>query len=345
MNPRVLFIVLLLIAFLMAVAAPAAEQQEVSVKVDDKAHTIDFLAGKDLVTRYYYGPEVAKPYFWPLNGPGGKPLTRSWPMEKGTPGESTDHKHQKSAWFCHGDVILDGLELKPTEKSSQAVGIDFWSEEKGHGTIACTTVGTPGEAKNHGWVATENEWKTADGRKVLDEKRTLHLYDLGDARLLVLDVDLRATAGAITFGDTKEGSLGIRINDAIREEIEVDKKKMKGPGTLENAEGKKTEKPCWGYQSMWCDYSGPLDGKVVGLAILNDPKNPMPCWHSRGYGLMAANPFGREKSGFPAMQGKTELMKLPKDEHLKLRYGLLLHAGDAKEGKVADFYKEFTKLP
>src|SRR5262249_1849132 len=117
-----------------------------------------------------------------------------------------------------------------------------------------------------------------------------------------------------------------------------------GKGKLENADGKVNEKNIWGQKSPWCDYSGTLDGKVVGLAILDDPaNNPTCCWHSRGYGLMAANPFGRDKS-FPAMKGKTDLVKLAKGEHLKLRYGVLIHPGDAKDGKVADYYQRFVKL-
>ena len=59
---------------------------------------------------------------------------------------------------------------------------------------------------------------------------------------------------------------------------------------------------------------------------------------------MAANPFGRDKSGFPAVKGKTDLVKLAKGEHLKLRYGILLHDGDAKEGKTAECYEQFVKL-
>src|SRR5262249_28474302 len=149
---------------------------------------------------------------------------------------------------------------------------------------------------------TRNEWRTADGTKILDETRTIHLYDFGDTRLLVFDIDLTASVVPITFGDTKEGSMGIRINDKIAEEItikvkeggKVKRKTIKMGGTLENADGKRGEKKCWGHFSKWCDYSGPLRGKTVGLAILDDPSNPYPaCWHSRGYGLMAANPFGR----------------------------------------------------
>jgi hypothetical protein len=58
---------------------------------------------------------------------------------------------------------------------------------------------------------------------------------------------------------------------------------------------------------------------------------------------MAANPFGRAKSGFPAMKGKPDLVRLAKGEHLKLRYGLLIHPGDAREGKVAEYYEQFAR--
>jgi hypothetical protein len=59
---------------------------------------------------------------------------------------------------------------------------------------------------------------------------------------------------------------------------------------------------------------------------------------------MAANPFGRARSGFPAMKGRTDLVRLEKGGHLKLRYGLLIHPGDAKGGKVAEYFERFVKL-
>jgi hypothetical protein len=256
-------------------------------------------------------------------------------MEKAVAGGSTDHIHQKSAWFCHGDVIPEGI---PIESKVRGVeGIDFWSEGPGHGRIVCAKVGEVKKDDKNVWPQTQNQWQTAEGVPVLEELRTLHLYEFGESRLLVLNIDLEARYANITFGDTKEGSLGIRVNDLIREE--------KGNGKIENAEGKIGEKNCWGRGSAWCDYSGTIDGKKAGIAILADPANPYPsCWHARGYGLMAANPFGRDKSGFSDMKGKTDLVKLPKGEHLKLRYGILLHPGDAKQGKVSEYYDRFVKL-
>jgi hypothetical protein len=60
---------------------------------------------------------------------------------------------------------------------------------------------------------------------------------------------------------------------------------------------------------------------------------------------MAAIPFAREKSGFPALKGKTERAHLGKGKHLKLRYGLFVHLGDVKQGQVAEHYTRFAKLP
>jgi hypothetical protein len=328
-----LIAVMTTLALLSISSLHAADAPGVDIKVQkDK---VDFLAGGELVGTYHLGEEVAKPYLWPLNAPGGVTVTRGWPMTPKAPNGSADHPHQKSAWFCHGDIIPEGIEVK--DKIKGIVGADFWSEARGHGKIVCTKVGEPKLDKNHGVLQTHNEWRTADGIKLIDEDRTLHLYDLGKARLLVFDIDMVAAA-PLTFGDTKEGSFGVRVNDTIREE-------KGGNGKLENAEGKTGEPAVWGRKSAWCDYSGTINGKQVGIAILDDPSNPYPaCWHSRGYGLMAANPFGRAKSGFPAMKGSDEkLAKLAKGEHLKLRYGILVHTGDARAGEVAKHFETFAK--
>jgi hypothetical protein len=302
------------------------------IKVDPDQ--VDFLSGSELVTRYHQGAEAAKPYFWPVHASGGLPVTRAWPMEKAPPGGSTDHIHQKSVWFCHGDVSREGLQ--PEHPSKEVAGTDFWSEGKVRGRIVCTSVGQARLEAGLARLPTHNEWRSASGARVLDEDRVITFYDFGEARLFVLDIDLQASAGRVTFGDTKEGSFGVRVNDLIRQ--------SKG-GKIENADGKVGEAACWGRLSAWCDYSGQIDGKPAGIAIFDDPANPSPaCWHSRSYGLMAANPFGRAKSGFPAMKGRTDLVQIPNGGHLRFRYGLFLHRGDVREGKVGEYYQRFVQL-
>jgi len=304
-----------------------------SVTVEAGKDHVDFLIRRALAARFQFDSasgNLAKPYLWPLLGPEGAPMTRAWPMKDSTPGGTTDHPYHKSVWFGHGKVIPEGT---PSNAASNRVeGVDFWSEGAGHGRIVCTRV-------NHlqNLIEAQCQWRSADGRKILSEIQTIQLFDLGSARLFVLNIHLLADAIPVTFGDTKEGSLAVRVNDAIRE--------YAGLGKIENAEGERGEFSCWGRQSAWCDYSGPIQDKIVGLAIFDDPENKYrACWHCRGYGLLAANPFGRSKSGFPEMRGRTDLVRLAHGDQLKLRYGLLLHCGNAKDGKVAEYYDRFIKM-
>ncbi len=325
--------------------ARAASPEAVDgVTIGQARDHLDFRVGKKLVTTYHLGENVAKPYFWPLHTPQGLTVTRGWPMVKAEPGEQTDHIHQKSAWFCHGDILPEGMEIK--QKIKGIKGVDFWSEAPGHGKIVCVAVEKPTSKGAEGHINTHNEWRTADGIKIMDETRKIGLHNLGKGYLLILDIDLYASVCPLTFEDTKEGSMGVRVRDSMTEK--------KGKGVLTNAEGKTGEKAIWGNLSAWCDYSGPVPQPsssdpnhtaTAGIAIFSDPANSSSaCWHSRGYGLMAANPFGRNGSGFPAMKGKKDLVKLAKGDHLRLRYGILLHDGDAKQGKVAEAYAQFLKL-
>ena len=313
-----------------AFATTSIQAQGVSIKPGKDG--IDFYAGGELVTTYQT-TKYSRPIFWPLMA-GGVPVTRAWPMVEGGEGVTKDHPHQKSCWFVWGDVIPEGIESKDKRKGIK--GIDFWAE--GHGKLVVTKVGEPRTGKGRASISTHNEWRMPDGTKILDEDRNLHFYDFGKARLIVFDIDLHASVCPITFGDTKEGAMGVRVNDHIM----ADKR---GKGKIQNAQGKINESECWGQYSEWCDYSGPIDGKLVGVAILCDPKNPhQSAWHTRGYGLHAANPFGRAGAKFPATKDRTDLVRLEKGEHIRFRYGVLVHEGDAATGNVAEYYQRFVNL-
>jgi hypothetical protein len=292
-----------------------------------------------LITAYYLDAKLPKPFLYPLHGPGGVELTRAYPMIPDRPGESRDHPHQRSVWFTYGDVIPEGVEVKPSKGVS---GIDFWAETPGHGRIVCEQVllKQEGESGRPAVIRTRLAWQTADGRKILEEIRTLQAYDLGAGEsLLVFDFLLQATVCPVIFGDTKEGAFGVRVAESMTE-------RAKKGGVLTNADGKRTMAECWGRRSAWCDYSGPVNGRLVGLTLMDHPKNPSPaCWHARDYGLLAANPFGRTRSGFPDVKGHTDLIRLNKGDSIRFRYGLLVHDGDSKQGKVQERYAFFTQLP
>src|SRR5262245_46329152 len=92
---------------------------------------VEFKSGSAVVAKYVTDPKYSKPFLYPVLAPGNVPVTRAWPVEKGLPGEATtDHPHQKSVWFCHGDVIPEGLELKVKTTDKHGRGVDFWSEAK-----------------------------------------------------------------------------------------------------------------------------------------------------------------------------------------------------------------------
>jgi hypothetical protein len=336
-----------MILALAALAAPSFARADVSAVVTKDG--IEFKSGSTVVAKYATDPKYSKPFLYPVKAPDGTPVTRAWPIEKGLPGEvKTDHVHQKSVWFCHGDVIPEGIELKVKTADPHGRGVDFWSEAKDkdgrrrHGTIRVVKVGEPKGWDNAVSVETANEWLSAEGTKIMDETRTITFRETPEGRLFTFDITLKASVCPILFGDTKEGSFGIRVHDSLRPED-------KDGAVVTTAEGKtvtppaKDNLPIWGYPTPWIDYSGRVDGKKVGIAVFDGPDNPKANWHVRAYGLNAANPFGRNGSGFPTQKGKTDLFKIEKGGTLKLRYGVYAHTGDAKTGKVAEAYEAFKK--
>ena len=334
-----------IVALLAMPATSLADDVSIVVGRD----TIEFKAGSAVVAKYAVGESVAKPYLYPVLAPNGTPLTRGYPVEKAPGDATTDHVHQKSVWFCHGDVIPEGIELKTKSANKGDKGVDFWSEAKDkdgkprHGMIKVTKVGKPVQhAKNHASVETQNEWITPDGVKIMDETRVIHFTDTKEGRVFAFDITLKANVCPITFGDTKEGSFGIRVNDAFRPS-------QAAGATVTTAEGKsiappvKDNLPIWGYPTAWIDYSAKFDGKEAGIAVFDHPKNPPASWHVRAYGLNAANPFGRSHSGFPSQKDKDDLLKIAKGSEMKLKYAVYAHDGDVKTGKVAEAFAEFKK--
>ena len=331
-------------------AAPTLARADGDVSAVVEKDGIAFKSGSTIVAKYMTDPKYSKPFLYPVLAPNGVPVTRAWPIEKGLPGEATtDHVHQKSVWFCHGDVIPEGLPLTVKSADRAGKGVDFWSETKDkngsprHGWITVVKVGEPKMvAKNHVSIETQNEWKTPTGEKMMDEVRVIHFIDRPEGRLFGFDITLKASVCPITFGDTKEGSFGIRTHDALRPSLPDGAVVTTADGKVVTPP-KKDNLPIWGYPTAWIDYSGKVEGKDVGIAVFEHPSNLKANWHVRAYGLNAANPFARAHSGFPTQKGKTDLVKIEKGGELKLKYAVYAHTGDVKTGKVAEAFELFKK--
>jgi hypothetical protein len=276
-------------------------EEGVTVKVDGQLFT------------EYVIKSGAKPILWPIIGPTGKPMTRSYPLEE-VASEEHDHPHQRSLWFTHGNVN----------------GIDFWSELAGHGTTVhrefVKVAGGPRAV-----IETRNDWMGPKGDKQCEDVRRLTFHADEDSRAIDFDITIKAVPGAVTFGDTKEGAFAVRVASTIRVESE------KG-GRIVNSDGL-VDKAAWGKAASWVDYQGPIDGKKVGIAILNHPSSfRYPTfWHVRTYGLFAANPFGVHD--FTGSAGGS--FTLPAGKSIELKYRVLLHKGDEKSGKVAEAFAAY----
>ncbi|MFO0954653.1 MAG: DUF6807 family protein [Isosphaeraceae bacterium] len=104
-------------------------------------------------------------------------------------------------------------------------------------------------------------------------------------------------------------------------------------GVILNSEGRRNEREVWGRQADWCDYLG----KDGGMMLIPDPANFRRSWfHVRDYGLMVANPFGRQAF----TKGDPSRVVVEKGKSLKLRFGILVHDGDPDRRAV---YENFLK--
>ncbi len=299
--------------------SPAAASSGVQItKLDDRVRVE--LNGQ-LFTEYFF-KDVPRPYCYPLIGPGGAAMTRNWPM-KDVPGEAQDHPHHRSLWFAHGSVN----------------GQDFWSESKAFGKTVHEKFLDLRSGKQEGVIRAQNKWVAADGTVVCTDERTLRFYapERSSERIFDFDITLFASNGEVTFGDTKEGTMAVRLAETMRLKGKV------GQGHIVNSAGVR-DGQTWGKRADWCDYYGPVAGKTFGIAIFDHPQNPRhpTWWHVRDYGLFAANPFGQHD--FEKLTDKTAgNLVVPAGKSITFRYRFYLHAGDDRQADVAAKFNQYVK--
>ncbi len=310
----------------LASAVPAADSgagapTKSGVQITRLADRLRVEINGQLFTEYIY-EHVPRPYCYPLIGPGDAAMTRNWPM-KDVPGEEHDHPHHRSLWFAHGSIN----------------GHDFWSEQKGFGRTVHEDFPEVKSGTKEGVIRERNKWVAADGTVVCTDERTLRFYNPGRAheRVFDFDITLFASHGDLTFGDTKEGTMAVRVAATMRLKGKV------GQGHIVNSAGVR-DGQTWGKRADWCDYYGPVEGKTVGIAIFDNPQNPRHAtwWHVRDYGLFAANPFGEH--AFERLADKTAgNLTVPAGKSITFRYRFYLHEGDDQQAKVAERYKQYVK--
>jgi len=320
---------------LLAVAALAALPLAAQVKVTQEKTQIAVSIDGKPDTTFFYGPDVAKPYLYPLRAASGVAVTRAFPMDK-VPGESTDHPHQRAMWFAHSSVN----------------GLDYWNNEFSYetsnprmagkmGHIFVTKIDKVQSGAKTGEIDETSEWKQPDGVVVLNEDRKMIFHAGGPDRIIDFDFTLTAKT-EVKFGDAKDGVFGIRVASGLEEPQPKEPAEPKRAGLMTNAQGGKTEAECWGKRSEWMDYSGTVEGEQLGIAIFDTPGNSgFPTyWHARGYGLFANNIFARHE--FTNRKEPDGSVTLKPGEQLHFRYRVVIHPGDAASAHIGDLYKDYA---
>ncbi len=307
--------------------ASASAQVSVQKGADDQ---VSISVGGKPFSTLYLGRDYPKPFFAPLTAASGEIVTRRFPMEK-VAGESHDHQHHRGLFIGYGEI--NGLNFWENEFKYESGEPKNFDTAK-NGLIVLKKIDELKGGEKSGLIAVTLEWVGPDKKPILEEKRSIRIYD-GGKDMRMMDFDFTLTAKQRTdFADTKEGFFAIRIADSMTE---------KHGGVMTNSEGAQTEKNVWGKPADWVDYDGEVDGKKLGIAIFDHPGNlhHPERWHSRGYGLFAVNPFGvKDFAPESTMKGGYEMKPGGK---LRFRYRVIIHPGDLNKQDIDKLYAAYAK--
>jgi hypothetical protein len=327
---------------LPAISAQATiPPMQLPVKVTESGGRVAVEIGGQPFTEYHF-KDAPRPYCYPVLGAGGTPMTRNYPM-KDVPGEDRDHPHHRGMWLGHQNVN----------------GQNFWTEAPGNGKIVHQRFLRLAGGKV-GEITSENEWIGGDGEAVCSDVRTLRFSGDGRAKIVDWDITLKATHGDVVFGDDKDGFMAVRVAESMRALKPAVKGQKPQPGgghivmstgvrddgeSVVAAKLAKREAQTWGKRADWVYYYGPVDGKTVGIAILDNPANPRhpTWWHVRDYGLFAANPFGQHFFENKPTEKHLGDFKIPAGGSATFRYRVVFTEGDEKAAGIAQLDEDYVK--
>jgi hypothetical protein len=280
------------------------------------------IGGRHLTT-YNCGPDVVRPYLYPVYADEGVGVTRDWPMVQGAEDESIDHPHHKGIYTAQDEIRE----------------VNNWGEGEGHGWQIHKQFSRIYSGPVAGGFTSEIDWTDQDRSAYMTETRHITFYNTSlRARLLDYQVTFHASHGDLVIGDTKEGGfISVRVAPSMEEE--------RGGGTIVNGCGGASEAETWGKRAHWCDYSGRIGDELYGVAVLDHPLNPRfpTYWHVRAYGLMTANPVGRHH--FSGDGSNRWDLPIAAGESKSWRYRVLVHHGNARAAGVPIHYEGFAYPP
>lgn len=262
--------------------------------------------GRELA-RYHFGPELRRPFVYPIIGPSGRSLTRM-----GHPHDPVSHSHHNSVWISHHDVN----------------GVSFW-DDRSKGQIVHRRVERFEDGSESAAVLTSSVWVAPTNKVLLNERRFTAIKTLPDREwLLTIDLELETNGKEVTLGKTPFGLIGVRMAKTIGVND--------GGGRIRNSEGGVNEAGVFWKPARWVDYSGAITKETIeGITLMDHPSNPNhpTVFHVRNDGWMGAS------LNFDGPR------VISTNKPLKLRYGLYVHRGMPAAGKIEKQWQEFSRAP
>jgi hypothetical protein len=263
------------------------------------------------VFEFQHSKAFPKPFFGPVFTPNGEIITRDTYPEGAS---EIDHPWQRGLFTGHGSIN----------------GHECWNEPPGGAYGRCVQTKMFHQI-SPAWfqLETENDWVSPTQAPLLAESRQIRVFGFKDLWVLDWQSFFQAKYGTVRMGSTKEaGFLAIRLNP-----------QMQGnqTGLITNACGGSTERECWSRHAQWVDYSGKINGKTVGIAMLDHLQNLRhpAAWHVRDYGLFAHNIWLTDPNEFVLESGQT----------WQMNYRILIHSGDATNADIKNQYLDYENPP
>jgi len=348
---RLQTIAIILIIAISSFSANAKAKKEAELKigfvVKEADKKVDVMIGGKLFTSYIWPDNVMKPVLYPVMTSEGTEITRGYPL-KPRAGERVDHPHHIGIWFNYGDV--DGFDFW---NNSEAIPAD---KKSGYGTVKHIKINQLKEGNGEATMVTTESWIDPSGKELISEKTEYHFIAKGQTRIIDRVSTLTATGKTVSMKDNKEGMIAIRVarqlelpskdevimTDAQGNPTTVKKMSNEGvSGSYRSSEGIKDD-AVWSTRAKWMDLNGIIGSEKIAVVICDHPKNQSypTYWHSRGYGLFAANPLGW--SVFT--KGKETLnYSIPAGKSSTFRYRFIIQSGaDLTDSEINGYADDFA---
>jgi hypothetical protein len=261
-------------------------------------------------------------YVYPLFTPQGYAVTSEHPA---------DHPHHNSFWFAADHVYcrLPVNHGKGYEDYTYNIYLNDTFQGRAPGRIVETACACAAEGDAFRITQTLDwrgpaEWAAPEGgRLAARETRTL-LIQQGSAHVIDVESRLAAVDWDFALGPTRHAYFNVRVADSMIVGL---------GGVVRDDNGRRGGEAVSGADARWIDFSGPVGGgRVAGIAVFPDPRDHEDIWwFAADWGVVTVGPF-RQKEAL-----------VRRGEHLRARYRVLVHDGDADAANVAGAYAEFLK--